>query len=187
MSAEGRAKFALFLLTLLAFGAVVVITLFLLVLVSGKGHAATCPPPDPDARPVVRLAAGEIRALASLAWAEARGEPEPYCSMLAVSSVVINRMQENPKTFGATITQVINKPYQFSVFGRADKNRVKMSRVAEHDDLFVTAMLAAIAAVSGVDNSNRALYFFSGKAPYWSHGMAVTAKRYGHTFLRPRP
>lgn len=148
-------------------------------------HAAPCEHPDPAAKPVVRLAAGELHSLAALAWAENRSNG--YCGMLAVASVVINRMQENPKTFGATITQVINKPYQFSVFGKTDKNRLKMSRVAEHDDLFVTAMLAAIAAVSGVENTGRALYFYSGRAPYWSHGMVVTSRQYGHVFLRPKP
>jgi spore germination cell wall hydrolase CwlJ-like protein len=185
MSAEGRAKFALFLLTLLAFGGVVVVTLLLLVLVSGKGHAATCPPPDPAARPIVKLAAGELRSLAALAWAENRSSG--YCGMLSIASVVVNRLQQNPKIYGATITQVINKPYQFSVFGRTDPNRRKMAKVAEDDDEFVTAVLAAIAAVSGVENTGRALYFYSGRAPYWSHGMVVTAKQYGHVFLKPRP
>jgi spore germination cell wall hydrolase CwlJ-like protein len=185
MSDEGRAKFALFLLTLLTFGAVVVVTLLLLVLVSGKGHAATCPPPDPAAKPVVRLAAGEILALSRLAWAENRSGG--YCGMLSIASVVVNRLQQNPKIYGATITQVINKPYQFSVFGKTDPNRRKMAKVAEDDDEFVSAMLAAIAAVSGVENAGGALYFYSGSAPYWSHGMLVVSRQYGHVFLRPRP
>lgn len=185
MSDERRARIALFLLAALTIGALVVTGLFLLMLASGSGHAApACPPPDPEARPVVRLAAGEISQLARLAWAENRSNG--YCGMLAITSVVINRIQEDPKTFGATITQVINKPYQFSVFGKTDPNRRKMAKVAEDDDEFVSAMLAAIAAVSGVDNSNRALYFYSGSPPYWAAGMVVTTKMHGHIFLRPR-
>jgi spore germination cell wall hydrolase CwlJ-like protein len=149
-------------------------------------YGAPCPPPDPAAKPVVRLAAGEILALSRLVWAENRSGG--YCGMLSIASVVVNRLQENPKTFGATITQVINKPHQFSVFGKADPNRRKMAKVSDDDDEFITAMLAAIAAVSGVENTGRALYFYSGRAPYWSHGMVVTKANYfGHTFLRPKP
>lgn len=175
----------LFIATILMV-AVATLVLFIVVMaVAAKLQAAPlCPPPDPGARPVVRLAAGEISQLARLAWAENRSNG--YCGMLAIASVVINRMQEDPKTFGATITQVINKPYQFSVFGKTDPNRRKMAKVAEDDDEFVSAMLAAIAAVSGVENSNGALYFYSGKTPYWAAGMVVTTKMHGHVFLRPR-
>lgn len=175
----------LFVVAVLALAGAVVGLFAIAVLVAGKLQAAPlCPPPDPEAKPVVRLAAGEISQLARLAWAENRSNG--YCGMLAITSVVINRMQEDPKTFGATITQVINKPYQFSVFGKTDPNRRKMAKVAEDDDEFVSAMLAAIAAISGVDNSHRALYFYSGSPPYWAAGMVVTTKMHGHVFLRPR-
>lgn len=164
---------------------VVGLVMLLFAALTSVRAASLCPAPDPDAKPVVRLAAGEISQLARLAWAENRSNG--YCGMLSIASVVINRMQENPKIFGATITQVVNKPYQFSVFGRTDPNRRKMAKVSDDDDEFVTAMLAAIAAVSGLDNSAGALYFYSGAAPYWAHGMVVTTKMYGHVFLRPRP
>lgn len=148
--------------------------------------AKGCAPPDPAARPVVRLNAGELRSLAALAWGEARGEPNPYCSMLAVSAVVINRMQRNPKTFGATVTQVINKPYQFSVFGKTDPNLRKMARVNESDPSFIAAMLAAISAISGIDPSHGATHFAAGRAPGWAADMLVTARIGQHTFFQLR-
>lgn len=147
---------------------------------------AECPPPDPRARPVVRLAAGEIRALAALAWAESRGAADPYCGMLAVSSVVVNRMRTNPKYFGATITQVLHRPHAFSPFGRADPNRTKMAKIDESDPIFISALLAAISAVSGIDPTHGSTHFYSGKAPRWAANMLVTRKISGHTFLRER-
>lgn len=143
-----------------------------------------CQPPDPVRPPIVKLAAGELRTLAALAWAEARGEPDAYCSMQAVAAVVVNRMRTNPGYFGATITQVVHRPYQFSPFGRADPNRVKMSKVDESSPSYVAALLAAIAAVSGADPVAGATYFYSGRSPRWTAGMLVTARIGGHTFLR---
>ena len=154
----------------------------------GAGRT-TCPPPDPTARPVVRLSRGEIRDLAALVWAEARGEPDAYCSMQAVAAVVVNRMRRNPRYFGATITQVISRPYAFSPFGKDDPQNRRMRAVDERDDLYYSALLAALAAVSGADPTrdragDGATHFYSGQAPAWSRRMLVTARIGGHTFLR---
>lgn len=146
-----------------------------------------CRAPDPKAAPVIALTRGELRALAALAWAETRGEADPYCSALAVAAVVVNRMQRNPSYYGATITQVITKPAAFSPFGKADPNRVAMGKIDESDAGFIVALLAAIAAVSGADPTQGADHFHSGRAPGWSHHMLVTAKIGGHTFLRGSP
>lgn len=154
---------------------------------SSAASKVICLPPDPAARPVVSLARGELRALAALAWAETRGEPDPYCAALAVSAVVVNRMQRNPRYFGATITQVITRPYAFSPFGRADPNRQKMAKVDESSDGFVISLLAAIAAVSGADPVGGSTHFYSGRAPDWAAGMVVTARVGAHTFLREVP
>ena len=154
-------------------------------------QVAVCPPPDPRGLPIVRLARGEIRDLAALVWAEARGEPDPYCSMQAVAAVVVNRLRTNPTYFGASITQVINRPFAFSPFGRDDPQRRKMMQIDERDSLYLTAMLASIAAVSGADptrdrTNDGATHFYSGRAPAWAARMVVTRRLGGHTFLRPR-
>jgi spore germination cell wall hydrolase CwlJ-like protein len=169
----------------------VCIYLFTLVLAAVIGaffnpaHAeGRCAPPDPAARPVIRLASGELRALAALAWGEARGEPDSYCSMVAVAAVVVNRVQSNPGYFGATVTQAINRPFAFSVFGKMDPNRKKMTKVDESDEQFIVALLAAIAAVSGTDPVQGADHFFSGRPPRWASGMVLTARIGQHTFMR---
>jgi spore germination cell wall hydrolase CwlJ-like protein len=151
-----------------------------------RGASAACRAPDPANRPIVSLASGELRALAALAWAEARGERDPYCSMLAVSAVVVNRIRTNPRYFGASVTQVINRPHQFSPFGKRDPNRNKMGKVDESDRLFVTGLLAAIAAASGIDNTGGATHFYSGARPAWAHGMVLTMRLGGHTFMKVR-
>jgi spore germination cell wall hydrolase CwlJ-like protein len=143
-----------------------------------------CAVPDPRAAPIVKLSSGEIRALAALAWAEARGEADPYCSMQAVAAVVVNRLRTDPSYYGATVTQVIHRPYAFSAFGRADPNRAKMARIDESDGLYVTALLASIAALSGADPVAGATHFYAGRAPSWSRRMVVTVRIGAHTFAR---
>lgn len=170
----------------LIFGLLAFVLIGVVMAFFNPSYGASCRPPDPAAQPVVRMNAGELRTLAALAWGEARGENNPYCSMLAVSAVVINRLQRNPKTFGATITQVINKPQQFSVFGKTDPNLRKMARVDESDPLFLTAILAALSAVSGNDPSEGATHFHAGRTPRWAAGMLVTARIGNHTFRRGR-
>lgn len=145
--------------------------------------APACPFPDPTARPVVRLAAGELRELAALAWGEARGDG--YCGMLGVSAVVVNRMRRDPRQFGATVTQVINKPFAFSVFGKRDPNAAKVAKVDESNPAFLVALLAALAAIGGADNTGGADHFHaSGEVPGWARGMPATVRIGGHTFRR---
>lgn len=166
------------------FLAVLLVVYVVAAILIGISLAFSCPAPDPEAKPVVSLSRGELSMLARLAWAENRSHG--YCGMLSISSVVINRMRTNPAYFGGTVTQVIQRPNQFSVFGRNDPNRSKMTKVDESDDAYVAALLAAIAAVGGADITGGALYFYSGGAPAWSHGMAVTLRGHGHTFLKER-
>ena len=168
----------------LYYAAVLLIYVTLAILI-GITLAYACPAPDPASRPVVPLVRGELSMLARLAWAENRSNG--YCGMQAISSVVVNRMRTNPSYFGGTIAQVLQKPNQFSVFGKSDPNRQKMMKVDESEDSYVSAMLAAISAVGGADPVAGATYFFSGKPPAWSHGMVVTARQHGHTFLRAKP
>lgn len=142
-----------------------------------------CEKPNPESPHVVRLAAGELRQLAVVAWGEARGDG--YCAMQAVSAVILNRLQANPKLYGATITQVIHKPFAFSVFGRRDPNRVKMAKVDESDPSFISATLAAIAAVGGSDPTGGATHFaVAGSRPAWATHMVLTARIGAHLYYR---
>ena len=155
----------------------------LLFLILWWPPALACSPPDPESKPVVRLAAGELRQLAVVAWAEARGDG--YCAMQAVAAVILNRVQANPKLYGATITQVIHKPFAFSVFGRRDPNRVKMAKADESDPSFISAMLAAIAALGGSDPTAGATHFaVAGSRPAWATRMVLTARIGAHLYYQ---
>jgi spore germination cell wall hydrolase CwlJ-like protein len=182
----------LIFVVLLGLFIVVAIAIAVLIAVWTPGYGTVrtaCAPPDPHGVPVVRLARGEIRDLAALAWAEARGEPEPYCAMQAVAAVVVNRLRTNPRYFGATITQVISRPYAFSPFGKDDPQNRRMRSVDERDTLYYSALLATLAALSGADPTrggagDGATHFYTGRPPYWSYRMLVTARIGSHTFLR---
>jgi len=152
---------------------------------ASAASALGCASPDPRAVPVVSLSRGEIRDLAALAWAEARGEPDPYCAMQAVAAVVVNRVRTNPRYFGATITQVISRPYAFSPFGRDDPQHRRMQSVDERDGLYVSALLAALAALSGADPTRGGTHFHAvGARPAWANDMLVTAKIGSHIFYK---
>jgi N-acetylmuramoyl-L-alanine amidase len=169
---------------LLIYTAIAVVFVVMLAQSRPANAAVGCRPPDPEARPVISLAAGELRTLARLAWGE--GRSEGYCGMVAISAVVINRMKRNPKTFGATVTQVINKPYAFSSFGKTDPNRLKMAKIDESDEHYLRATLAALAAVVGQDPTGGAVYFIAvGSRPGWASRMLVTARIGQHIFMRP--
>lgn len=135
--------------------------------------------------PIVKLQPGDLRALAGVGWGEARGEG--FCSMLAVQAVVINRMRTAPKTFGATVSQVLGKPNQFSIFGKHDPNRAKVAGLDERDPLFLAATLAALAALSGVDPTGSAVYFHHrDMLPSWAPGTVVTARIGSHVFRKAK-
>lgn len=162
-----------------------------IALLTGSASAASCKPPAlPAPVSVVKLQAGSVRQLAGVAWGEARGEPEPFCSMVAVSWVIINRIIRDPATYGATVEQVITKPFQFSVFGRRDPNRAKIAQAAESDPHFLLALLAASAALTGAasDPTGGATHFYAAGlgAPAWALRMERRARIGAHVFLRER-
>ena len=135
--------------------------------------------------PIVKLQPGDLRALAGVGWGEARGEG--FCSMLAVQAVVINRMRTAPKTFGATVSQVLGKPNQFSIFGKHDPNRTKVAGLDERDPLFLSATLAALAALSGVDPTSGAVYFHHrDMVPDWASRTVISARIGSHVFRKAK-
>lgn len=156
----------------------------------GATKAPACKPPAiPEPAAVIRLQAGAVLQLARVAWGEARGEPEPFCSMLAVSWVVINRVRTDPKQYGATVEQVVTAPYQFSVFGRSDPNRAKMMAAAESDPLFLLAIMAASSALTGAspDPTMGSTHYFNrgmASAPAWARRLERRAVIGAHIFMR---
>ena len=88
--------------------------------------------------------------LAALVYCEAGAEP--YAAQLGVASVVVNRMKH--RYFPNTIKGVI---YQKSQFGPASSG--KLARRLASGKVSASCMKAAKQALSGVDNTNGALYF----------------------------
>lgn len=176
---------------LLAFMAVAVVIGLAFANAAQAAPASCKPPAMPGASSVIKLQAGSVRQLAGVAWGEARGEPEPFCSMLAVSWVIINRIRSDPGTYGATVEQVISKPFQFSVFGRSDPNRAKIAAAAESDPSYLLALLAAVSALTGAapDPTLGSTHFFNtgmDRAPAWARRMERRVKIGSHIFYREK-
>lgn len=144
------------------------------------------PPWPPAAKPIVVLEPGDIRALAEVIYGEARGEG--WCGQIAVGSVVVNRLKKDPKRWGATVAQVVNKPNQFSSFGKTDPNLKRMKRADESEHAFFMANLAAIAVLSGAaDPTGGAVYFHHrNMTPNWAPGTTVTAIIGAHVYRKPK-
>jgi N-acetylmuramoyl-L-alanine amidase len=142
------------------------------------------PPWPPVFRPVITLEPGDIRALAEVIYGEARGES--WCGQVAIGWVVVNRIKVDPKTWGATVAQVVNKPNQFSAFGKADPNLKRMKRADESEHAFFTASMAALSVLSGApDPTGGATYFHTrGILPDWARTTVVTQRIGDHVFRK---
>jgi len=89
----------------------------------------------------------DINLLARCVSAEARGEP--YIGQVAVAAVILNRLKD--PAFPNTIADIIYQPLAFSSVADGQINMAPTS----------SALKAAQEAVSGVDPTGGALYFFN--------------------------
>jgi len=139
----------------------------------------------PKARSVVALKEGELRLLSQTIYAEARGEPDAFCSMAAVAFVVVNRMRDPQRRFGGSLKAVVHQPAQFSVW---NGNRTKLLAVGPSDPSFVLAQLAAAAVLTGTiaDPTNGAMHFVNTSipAPPWARRMKLAAVIGQHRFFK---
>ncbi len=92
----------------------------------------------------------ELDLLAALIYCEAGGEC--YEAQLAVGAVVMNRLERG--TYGATIVDIIYQPGQFTPAGDG-----KVNHALEQGKASESCYQAAREALSGVDNTNGAIYF----------------------------
>lgn len=109
-------------------------------------------------------------------WGEARGEPRQ--GKIAVAWVIKNRAESVPPRFGASITRVCLKPYQFSCWNPKDPNRTKMLNPLKHDTQ--AAWNACVEVVEGVrdgripDPTHGATHYFEQSLlPEWAKGKAT--------------
>lgn len=136
--------------------------------------------------------------LARTIWGEARGQG--FAGMQAVASVVLNRFKASQVStaranqFGRSISDICQKPYQFSVWNKNDPNRAKLLSVDESDKNFVRAITIASRAMHGdlPDNTGGADHYLNvsvtmklrgGTLPSWADLKQKTVTIGDHTFL----
>lgn len=106
-----------------------------------------------------------VMCLASVIYAEARGEP--IDGQIAVAQVVINRVSDD--RWPDTVCAVTKQIKQFAI-ASPDDRAVQLAReilAEKHDDL-----------------SGGATHFYSGSDPWWASRMHPVGKIAGHTFMK---
>ena len=109
-----------------------------------------------QSRPVaIKNEASDLDLLARLITAEAGGEA--YNAQVAVGAVVVNRVKSSafPNSISEVINQKTNGNYEFTPVLNGNINRPAQAG----------AVKAANEALSGIDPTNNALFFYSGNAP----------------------
>lgn len=109
-----------------------------------------------QAKPVpIKYTASDLDMLSRLITAEAQGES--YDAQVAVGAVAVNRVKHNlfPNSINAVINQRTNGNYEFTPVLNGNINRPASASAAK----------AALAALSGIDPTKGALFFYNGGTP----------------------
>ncbi|HOV80615.1 MAG TPA: cell wall hydrolase [Bacillota bacterium] len=126
--------------------------------------------------PAGRISMEELKLLARLIYAEARGEC--FEGQVAVGAVILNRLESPlfPKTVKDVIFQKSNRVYQFSPVGDGSIN-------LEPDE---KAMKAAVLAAAGSDPTGGALFFYNPEISRdnWIRTLPVITKIGNHVFAK---
>ncbi len=126
----------------------------------------------------------EVDLLARTAWGEARGEGATGMEM--IMHVVMNRVKRGG-WWGATVSDVVKKPYQFSTWNKNDPNYQKMLSVDLNDTQFKTAVQLAQSVYSGelTDKTGGATHYHSNAVnPSWADSSKITAVYGNHIFYK---
>jgi N-acetylmuramoyl-L-alanine amidase len=125
----------------------------------------------------------DIDILARTICGEARGEGD--IGMQAVANVVLNRVAIGG-WWGDTVTNVCQKPYQFSCWNQNDTNRAIIEALDESKSIFRDAFNIAAKVMSGElpDITNGATHYFAkGIAlPEWAQDKTPCATIGHHIF-----
>jgi spore germination cell wall hydrolase CwlJ-like protein len=122
-----------------------------------------------------QLAAGELSLLARVVQAEAANQP--VAGQEAVAWTAVNRLRAGG--YGKTLTQVLQRPYQYARPKRRDPN----------SPAYRTALMAALMAVRGAgdDPSRGSTHFHVCKmrpTPRWARAMERRVTIQDHCFYR---
>jgi spore germination cell wall hydrolase CwlJ-like protein len=170
--------------------------IFLLILSGGlflfsRSAGASLPPLGIIDDNPPRFSQGDLDTLARTIWGEARGEGTE--GMQAAANVVMNRYRAaqsstaKARQFGATVTEICRKPYQFSAWNARDPNLGKMLAVDESDQAFRLAKQIARDALTGrlSDITGGADHYHTASvSPSWSKGQTPVAEIGSHEFYR---
>lgn len=124
--------------------------------------------------------------LAKTIWGEARGEG--LQGMQAVANVVMNRVNA-ASWYGASIKDVVLKPYQFSCWNANDPNRAKIDRLSIEDLAASGALNVARQVISGKlkDITGGATnYHATSVNPAWAAKMTKTVQIGNHVFYKEK-
>ena len=124
--------------------------------------------------------------LAKTIWGEARGEG--LHGMQAVANVVMNRVNA-ASWYGASIKDVVLKPYQFSCWNANDPNRAKIDRLSIEDLAASGALNVARQVISGQlkDITGGATnYHATSVNPSWAAKMTKTVQIGNHVFYKEK-
>lgn len=136
-----------------------------------------------------RYRALEVDVMARTIWGEARGEGG--AGMRAVAAVIMNRVAvaqaRGGYWWGGSVTQVCQKPYQFSCWNKDDANFRKIVAVDDADPQFAAALRMAREVIEGrgCDPTGGATHYHAAEiTPYWSRGHKPAAIIGRHIFYR---
>ena len=113
--------------------------------------------------------AGDTKCLATAIYHEANAESVK--GQIAVANVIMNRVES--KDFPNSVCGVISQKSQFSWY-----NKTKHKYTDE------TLAIARKMLNNRQDNTNGALFFHSGKNPYWTKKMKMTKQIGNHKFYK---
>ena len=122
--------------------------------------------------------------LAKTLWGEARGEGAK--GMQAVANVVMNRVKKGG-WYGASVKDVVLKPYQFSCWNSNDINRAKLDTLTINDLQKSGAWEISEKAINGnlEDITGGAInYHEKSISPNWVSKMTKTVQIGNHIFYK---
>lgn len=123
--------------------------------------------------------------LAKTALGEARGEGSE--GMRAVMHTVVNRQAAVP---GASISDIVLAPMQFSAWNAGNPNREYMEQVNLDENEHLIDMAEKVISRGDVDPTGGATHYYApgevDEMPGWAGKMEKTATVGGHTFFKEK-
>lgn len=121
--------------------------------------------------------------MARTIWGEARNQS--WDGQVAVGWVIRNRSEDTAKRYGKTVSEVCQKPYQFSCWLKGDPNLVQLVTVTPADMSYRTALAVAAYVLSGVgvDPSHGSRFYkVVGTPASWAEGKTPVVTIGSHEF-----